>query len=136
MQSTENTAPAGPVTGPLHGFHLLVKPEHRLASFLRNLFALFRWNSRKAWMTAAPGEYWADALVHRPVAWTRMFLSFVGHVVVVALVYVGNLIWLHHDVVRSIVSKIPASARRRPHLRTRLAKRIGMTRRLCRLTTR
>ena len=94
MLSTENTAPAEPVRGPLHGFHLLVKPEPLLISFLRNLVALFRWNSRKAWMTAAPGEYWADALVNRPVAWSRMWLSFAGHVVVVALVYAGNLIWL------------------------------------------
>jgi TonB family protein len=108
MQSTENTAPAEPVKGPLHGFYLLVKPEPWLSAFLRNLVALFRWNSRKAWMTAAPGEYWADALVDRPVAWNQMLLSFVGHVVVVALVYVGNLIWLNQPHV--IVEDSPQTA--------------------------
>jgi TonB family protein len=46
-------------------------------------------------MTATPGEYWADALVHRPVAWTRMLQSYLAHAIALACVYAGNLLWLN-----------------------------------------
>lgn len=95
MQSVGNTTPAEPARAPLHGFRLLAEPEPWLRTFLRNLGDLFRPNTPQVWMTSTPGEYWADALVHRPVAWKRMIQSYVGHMVVVACVYGGNLLWLN-----------------------------------------
>ncbi len=94
MLSSVNT-PAEPGKAPLHGFRLLIEPEPWLGSFLRNLGDLFRPDAPKVWLTAPPGEYWSDALVHRPVAWTRMIQSYLAHVVVVAFVYAGNLLWLN-----------------------------------------
>ncbi|HSM85000.1 MAG TPA: TonB family protein, partial [Candidatus Limnocylindrales bacterium] len=47
------------------------------------------------WVTARPAEYWKDALVHRPVAWTQMRQSFLGHVLAVLAVYWITLLWIN-----------------------------------------
>jgi TonB family protein len=95
MPSSTNQSPAPTAKAPLHGFRLLAEPEPWLKSFLRNFGDLFRHDPPKVWMTTAPGEYWPDALVHRPVAWMRMLQSYLGHAVVLACVYAGNLYWLN-----------------------------------------
>jgi TonB family protein len=87
--------PAEPVTVAALSLSLLIEPEPWLRLFLRNLADLFRPDPPKVWMTATPGEYWANALVHRPVPWTRMLQSYSGHAVVLACVYAGNLLWLN-----------------------------------------
>jgi TonB family protein len=87
--------PAEPVRVAVRGLSLLIEPEPWLRVFLRNLGDLFRPDPPRVWMTATPGEYWADALVHRPVAWTRMLQSYLGHAVVLACAYAGNLLWLN-----------------------------------------
>jgi TonB family protein len=79
----------------MHGFRLLIEPQPWLGTFLRNLGDLFRSDPPKVWMTSPPGEYWPDALVHRPVAWKRLLQSCLAHAVVVAAVYAGNLYWLN-----------------------------------------
>lgn len=94
MQSMSNAAPAEPVRAPIHGFRLLIEPEPWLRVFLRNLGDLFRPAPPKLATTATPDKYWPDALVHRPVPWTRMLQSYLGHLLVVAGVYAGNLFWL------------------------------------------
>lgn len=94
MQPSAKT-PREPVRAPIRSLSLLIEPEPWLRVFLRNLGELFRPDPPKVWMTAAPGEYWADALVHRPVAWTRMLQSYLAHAVVLACVYAGNLFWLN-----------------------------------------
>ena len=95
MQSRSNAVPAEPAKAPLHGFRLLVEPEPWLRAFWGNLGELFRPNPPKAWLSSPPGEYWPDALVHRPVAWTRMLQSYLGHVVAVSCIYGLNLLWLN-----------------------------------------
>jgi TonB family protein len=95
MQSRTNTASVEPVGVPIRGLSLLIEPEPWLRAFLRNLGDLFRPDPPKVWITAAPGEYWADALVHRPVPWSRMLQSYLGHAVVLACVYAGSVWWLN-----------------------------------------
>ncbi|HEY6307967.1 MAG TPA: TonB family protein [Candidatus Angelobacter sp.] len=95
MQTTSKTAPAEPARAPIDGLRLVIEPEPWLRIFLHNLGDLFRPDPPRVWMTAGPGEYWADAQVHRPVAWMRMLQSYLGHAVVVACVYAGNLFWLN-----------------------------------------
>jgi TonB family protein len=95
MQSRSNAVPAEPVKAPLHGFRLLVEPEPRLRTFWDNLGELFRPDPGKGWLASPPGEYWPDALVHRPLAWTRMLQSYLGHLVVVTCIYGLNVWWLN-----------------------------------------
>jgi hypothetical protein len=94
MQSRSNAAPAEPLRAPLHGFRLRVEPEPRLRTFWENLCELFRRSPSKGWLSSPTGEYWPDALVHRPVAWTRMFHSYLGHLVAVTCIYGLNVWWL------------------------------------------
>ena len=54
-----------PVSAPNLTF--VVDPEPWLRIFLRNLADVFRAAPPKVWVTARPAEYWADALVNRPV---------------------------------------------------------------------
>jgi TonB family protein len=93
MQSLFNSAPAGPVAVPLHGFRLLVEPEPWLRTFLHNLADLFR-PQPPLLMNSRPGRYWPDAQVHRPVAWTAMRQSFLAHLLAVVSIYGGSLWWL------------------------------------------
>jgi TonB family protein len=104
MQTSSNTAPAETARAPIHGFRLLIEPEPWLRVFLHNLGDLLRQEPPRVWMTATPGEYWADAQVHRPVAWTRMLQSYLGHAVVVACIYAGNVLWLNQP---HVVSEDP-----------------------------
>jgi TonB family protein len=46
-------------------------------------------------ISSPPGTYWADAQVHRPVAWVPMRQSFLAHVLAVVAVYGGSLWWLN-----------------------------------------
>jgi TonB family protein len=94
MQSRLNAVPAEPVEAPLHGFRLLVEPEPWLRTFLRNFGYLLLPNREKVLLSSPPGEYWPDALVHRPVAWTRMLQSYLGHLAAVGCIYGLNLLWL------------------------------------------
>jgi protein TonB len=101
MQSLFNTEPAKPVTGPLHGFRLRVDLEPWLPTFLSNLADLFRRNPPALLISSRPGRYWADAQVHRPVAWRAMRQSFLAHVLAVVSVYGGSLWWLNRPRVMS-----------------------------------
>jgi TonB family protein len=95
MQSRSNATPAEPVKAPLHGFRLLVELEPRLRTFWNNLSVLVRPSPPNIRLSSPPGEYWPDALVHRPLAWTRMLQSYLGHLVVVASIYGLNVWWLN-----------------------------------------
>lgn len=95
MQDRPNASPGEPAKVPTHGFRLLVESEPWLRVFLHNLGDLFRGGPPKVWTTSSPGEYWPDALVHRPVAWKRLLQSGLAHAIVVACVYAGNLYWLN-----------------------------------------
>src|SRR5262245_8284906 len=83
------------VEGPVRDLRLLIEPEPWLRLFLRNIGDLFRGEPAPVWVTSRPGEYWADALVYRPVAWTRVRQSFLGHALVILIVYALNLAWLN-----------------------------------------
>jgi TonB family protein len=95
MQQRPNVSPGQPANVPTREFRLLIEPEPWLKVFLHNVGDLFRREPPKVWMTSGPGEYWPDALVHRPVAWKRLLQSCVAHAAVVACVYAGNLYWLN-----------------------------------------
>lgn len=75
-------------------FHFLVEPEPWLKIFLRNLRDVFRPAPPQVWLTSRPGEYWADALVHRPAPWTAIRQSFLLHTVTALSIYGLNLLWL------------------------------------------
>jgi TonB family protein len=82
-------------TAPFRGLQFLIEPEPWLRVFARNVADLFRPAPPPVWVTAKPGEYWPDALVHRPVAWRTARQSFLGHLLVVLAVYAISLAWLN-----------------------------------------
>src|ERR1051326_3848825 len=94
MQSTLIPAPAKP-TAPSRGLQFLIEPEPWLRVFTRNFADLFRPSPPPVWVTAKPADYWPHALVHRPVAWRAARQSFLGHTLVILMVYAINLAWLN-----------------------------------------
>lgn len=84
-------------TGPSSGSSLqfLIEPEPWLRVFLRNVADCFRSGPPQVWLTAKPGEYWADAQVYRPAAWSAIADSVLAHILVVAGVYALTLYWLN-----------------------------------------
>ncbi|HEY2114438.1 MAG TPA: energy transducer TonB, partial [Candidatus Angelobacter sp.] len=77
------------------GLRFVLEPEPWLRIFARNIGHLFRKSPPPVWISFAPGEYWPDALVHRPVAWKATRQSFLGHALVIAAIYALNLAWLN-----------------------------------------
>jgi TonB family protein len=77
------------------GLHFVLEPEPWLRIFTRNVGDLFRKGPPPIWISAAPGEYWRDALVHRPVAWKAARQSFLAHALVILAVYAINMAWLN-----------------------------------------
>ena len=95
MQSGKKAALNEGVAASARGLGLLIEPEPWLRIFLRNIGDLFRGDPPPVWVSSLPGEYWADALVHRPVAWRAARQSFLGHILVIVAVYALNLAWLN-----------------------------------------
>jgi TonB family protein len=77
------------------GLRFVVEPEPWLRIFARNIGDLFRKAPPPVWVSSAPGEYWPDALVHRPVAWKAERQSFLGHALAIVAIYALNLAWLN-----------------------------------------
>ena len=95
MQSAKKAAPIEAFSGSARGLRLVIEPEPWLRIFLRNIGDLFRKSPPPAWISFPPGEYWADALVNRPVAWQSARQSFLGHLLVIQAIYALNLAWLN-----------------------------------------
>ena len=95
MQSAKKAASNEMVAAPVSGFHFVIEPEPWLRIFARNVADLFRPAPPPVWVSSRPGQYWPDALVHRPVAWKSARQSFLGHVLVILAVYALNLAWLN-----------------------------------------
>lgn len=95
MLSGKKAASNEGFTASERGLSLLIEPEPWLRIFLRNIGDLFRAEPGPVWVTSRPGEYWADALVHRPVAWKAARQSFLLHALVIVAVYALNLAWLN-----------------------------------------
>src|SRR6478735_573581 len=95
MQSAKKalSTQAFPASGA--GLRFVLEPEPWLRIFTRNIADLFRKAPPPVWASSAPGEYWPDALVHRPVAWKAARQSFLGHALVIAAIYALNLAWLN-----------------------------------------
>jgi TonB family protein len=88
--ASDGTAPAS-----VGGLQFVIEPEPWLRIFARNVADVFRPAPPPVWVSSRPGQYWADALVHRPVAWRAARQSFLGHVLVIVAVYALNLAWLN-----------------------------------------
>ena len=95
MQSTKKAASSESSAASEFGLRFLIEPEPWLHVFARNIADLFRAAPPVIWISAKPAEYWADALVHRPVAWKSVRRSFLGHALVITAVYALNLVWLN-----------------------------------------
>ena len=95
MQSAKKAASDGTVPTPVSGLQFVLEPEPWLRIFTRNIADLFRPAPPPVWVSSLPGQYWADALVHRPVAWKAARQSFLGHVLVILAIYALNLAWLN-----------------------------------------
>src|SRR5215510_15162 len=91
MLSNPNSAPSKP-RSPIQ---LLIEPEPWLRIFFRNLGDLFRPEPPKPWVTSKPGDYWPDALVHRPAPWAAVAQSLSLHILTAAAVYGLTLLWLN-----------------------------------------
>jgi TonB family protein len=95
MQSAKKALSNELFAAPARGLELLIEPEPWLRIFLRNIADLFRPAPPPAWITSLPGEYWADALVHRPVAWKSARQSVLAHALLFLSVYGLHLLWLN-----------------------------------------
>jgi TonB family protein len=95
MQLAKKAASNEAFTASSAGLRFVLEPEPWLRIFTRNIGDLFRKAPPPVWISAAPGEYWPDALVHRPVAWKAARQSFLGHALVIAAIYALNLAWLN-----------------------------------------
>ena len=95
MQSTKKAASDGTVPTSVSGLQFVIEPEPWVRIFARNVVDLFRPAPPPVWVSSRPGQYWADALVHRPVAWKAARQSFLGHMLVIVAVYALNLAWLN-----------------------------------------
>jgi len=94
MVSVPNAIPDKPSPAPERDLTLLIEPEPWLRIFLRNLVDLFRPAPPRVWLSSPPGEYWADALVDRPVAWAALRKSSLAHLLAVVSVYGLTQVWL------------------------------------------
>lgn len=108
MQSAKKAGPNEAFTASGSGLHLVIEPEPWLRIFLRNIGDLFRPTPPPAWVTSPPGEYWADALVHRPVAWRAARQSFLGHVLGVLVLYGLHLLWLNQPQILPVETRTQA----------------------------
>src|SRR5690348_14236700 len=94
MHSASKSVVEFPVAVPAKELRFLIEPEPWLRVFSRNIGDLFRPEPPKVWLTSPAAEYWPDALVNRPVAWTQMRQSFLGHVLVAVSIYAVTLSWI------------------------------------------
>ena len=95
MQSAKKAASNETGAAAANGLHFVIEPEPWLRIFARNIADLFRPGPPPVWVSSRPGQYWPDALVHRPVAWKSARQSFLGHVLVILAIYALNLAWLN-----------------------------------------
>src|SRR5579864_7989366 len=95
MQSAKKAASDGTAATSVSGLQFVIEREPWLRIFARNVADLFRPTPPPFWVSSRPGQYWADALVHRPVAWKSARQSFLGHVLVIVAIYALNLAWLN-----------------------------------------
>ena len=95
MQSAPKSGTEQAAAVPAGNLTFLVETEPWLRIFLRNIGDLFRPASPQVWLTSRPAEYWPDALVNRPVAWSRIRQSILGHTLAVLFVYWITLLWLN-----------------------------------------
>jgi hypothetical protein len=95
MQSAKKAASHEAISASTAALRFVLEPEPWLRIFTGNIGDLLRKGPPPVWVSAAPGEYWPDALVHRPVAWKAARQSFLGHALVIAAIYALNLAWLN-----------------------------------------
>lgn len=95
MQSAKKAASNEAFTASTAGLRFVLEPEPWLRIFTRNIADLFRKSPPPVWISSAPGQYWPDALVHRPVAWKTARQSFLGHALGIIAIYALNLAWLN-----------------------------------------
>lgn len=95
MQSAKKAAFNEAFTASAADLRFVIEPEPWLRIFVRNIGDLFRKAPPPVWVSSAPGEYWPDALVHRPVAWKSARQSFLGHALAILAIYALNLAWLN-----------------------------------------
>lgn len=95
MQSAKKALSNEAFVASTAGLRFVLEPEPWLRIFARNIGDLFRKSPPPVWVSSAPGEYWPDALVNRPVAWKAERQSFLGHALVIAAIYALNLAWLN-----------------------------------------
>src|SRR5215467_11456195 len=103
MQSKPNAATSQAVPVRLHAPRLLVEQEPWLNNFAHNLADCFRRGLPPLRISSAPGRYWGDALVSRPVAWKQMGQSLLAHTVVLGAILTVN--WLGLDQPRVLVDE-------------------------------
>lgn len=95
MQSAKKALSKEAFSASGAGLRFVLEPEPWLRIFTRNIGELFRKAPPPVWVSSAPGEYWPDALVNRPVAWKPARQSFLGHALIIAAIYALNLAWLN-----------------------------------------
>src|SRR6478672_4729896 len=95
MQSAKKALSNEGFPASKEALRFVLEPEPWLRIFARNIGDLFRKAPPPVWVSSAPGVYWPDALVHRPVAWKAARQSFLGHALAILAIYPLNLAWLN-----------------------------------------
>lgn len=94
MLPSSNDAGKKPGSGRGHSPDFLLELEPWPRVFLGNLADLFRRAPGQLRLATMPGTYWADAQVHRPVAWGAIGKSALLHALALTLVFGLNYLWL------------------------------------------
>jgi TonB family protein len=90
MREAPGSVPPAQVEPPARDIRLLVAPEPRFYVFLKNFRDLFGAPEAPVRLESAPGTFWSDVFVHRPLPWPRFVQSGVCHVLAVAAVWAGS----------------------------------------------
>lgn len=90
MREAPGSVPPAQIGPPARDVRLLIAPQPRFRVFLKNLRDLFIAPEAPVHIESAPGTFWSDVFVHRPLPWPRFVQSGACHVLAVAAVWAGS----------------------------------------------
>src|SRR5580692_647348 len=90
MREAPGSVPPAQVEPPARDVRLLIASEPRLRVFLKNFRDLFGAPEAPVRLESAPGNFWSDVFVYRPLPWSRFVQSGACHVLAVAAIWAGS----------------------------------------------
>ena len=90
MREAPGSVPPAQVEPPARDVRLLIGSEPPIRVFLKNFLELFGAREAPVRLESAPGTFWPDVFVHRPLPWPRFVQSGACHVLAVAAIWAGS----------------------------------------------